>query len=218
MELLALCLDVGEGRQAACPRNVVRCSSDSSAELGDDYWLGTSPKGAPGDASDEHTPRCPPGDRDSDATDDEEFYQSPIHWMEVAGEELDNQQALCNVEAHVPEPEIDDSAERVVHELAARVRATSNPIMSMEHAGVHVKDKRKEKVDERMKELVYIGGVSLVDLDIEVTDKDLMMDSSESDDNVSPNPDSVGVRDGPRSSSHLWMQMLNLHPFWWLRK
>ena len=42
----------------------------------------------------------------------------------------------------------------------------------------------------------------LVDLnDIEVSDKDLMMDTSESNDDVSPNPDGVGVHDGPRSSS-----------------
>ena len=33
--------------------------------------------------------------------------------------------------------------------------------MSMEHAGECVKDKGKEKVDERMKKPVYIGGVPL---------------------------------------------------------
>ena len=71
---------------------------------------------------------------------------------------------MHSVEAHVPMPEIDDLIERVVHKSAACVRAASNPIMSMEHAGEHVKDKRKEKVDEKMKELVYIGGVPLVDL------------------------------------------------------
>ena len=42
----------------------------------------------------------------------------------------------------------------------------------------------------------------LVDLDdIEVSDKDLMMDTSKSDDNVSPNLDGVGLRDGPGLSS-----------------
>ena len=67
---------------------------------------------------------------------------------------------------------------------------------------MRIKDKGKEKINERMKEPMYIGGVTLVNLDnIEVSDKVLMMDTSESDDDVSPNLDGVGVCDGPGSSS-----------------
>ena len=48
-----------------------------------------------------------------------------------------------------------------------------------------------------MKELVFIGGVELVDLDdCDVTDKKLQYDNTNSDDNNSPNMDDVGVRDG----------------------
>ena len=162
------------------------------------------PEGVPGSASKNHTVWCPLGNWNFDTTNDEElhFYQSPIHLMEVAGEELNNQQAVLGAEAHVPAPKIDDSVEHTDHESTIHVRVASNPIMSMEHAVMRIKDKGKEKVDEIMKEPVYIGGVSLVDLDdIEVSDKDLMMDTSESDDVVSPNPDGVGVGDGLGSSS-----------------
>ena len=122
--------------------------------------------------------------------------------MEVAREEVDNQQAMRGAETHVPALEIDDSAELAIHESAVRAGAASNPIMSTEHARERVKDKEKEKVDERMKEPVYIRGVLLVDLDnMEVSDKDLMIDTSKSDDDVSPNPDGIGIRGGPRSCS-----------------
>ena len=51
-----------------------------------------------------------------------------------------------------------------------------------------------------MKDLVYIGGVLLVDLDdCNITDNKLLCDSSDFDNNISPNADSVGVRDGPGS-------------------
>jgi hypothetical protein len=44
----------------------------------------------------------------------------------------------------------------------------------MEPAGEHVTDKGKEKVDEKMKEPVFIGGVELIDLnDCDVTDRRL---------------------------------------------
>ena len=81
--------------------------------------------------------RRPPGDRNSDAIDDEElhFYQSPTHSMEVAGEELDNQQAVLGTEAYVPAPGIDDSVERADHESTAHAQAASNSIMNMEYAG-----------------------------------------------------------------------------------
>ena len=204
MEPSASCLDVGEGSQAAHPWNVVRRSAESSPKLRDDYWLGALPEGAPGDAPDEYLAQSPLGDQDSDATDDEEllFNQSPTHLMEVAGEEMDNQQAVHGAQAHVLALEINDLAERAVHESTARIGAALNPIMSMEHAEERAKDKEKEKIDERMKEPVYIGGVPLVNLDdIEVSDKDLMIDTYESNDNISPNPDEVGVCGGLGSCS-----------------
>jgi hypothetical protein len=53
-----------------------------------------------------------------------------------------------------------------------------------------------------MKEPVFIGGVELVDLDnCDVTDRKLQYDSTDSDNNESPNADGVGVRDGPGSCS-----------------
>jgi hypothetical protein len=69
-------------------------------------------------------------------------------------------------------------------------------------AGEHVTDKGKEKVDEKMKELVFIGGVELVDLDdCDVTERKVQCDSTNSDDDESPNADGVGVRDGLGSCS-----------------
>jgi hypothetical protein len=117
--------------------------------------------------------------------------------MEEAGEELDNQQAVRNAEAHVLAPERESS-----HDSAERGVAASNPIASMEPAAERITDKGKEKVDEKMKEPVFIGGVELVDLDnCDVTDRKLYCDSSDSDDDESPNADGVGVHDGPRSCS-----------------
>ena len=63
--------------------------------------------------------------------------------MEVVGEELDNQQALRGVEAHVLVLEIDNSAEHAAHDSVERAGATSNPIASREHVGEHVTDKGK---------------------------------------------------------------------------
>jgi hypothetical protein len=72
----------------------------------------------------------------------------------------------------------------------------------MEPAAECVTDKGKEKVDEKMKELVFIGGVELVNLDdCDVTDRKLQCDSSDSDDDESPNADSVGIRAGLGSCS-----------------
>ena len=71
--------------------------------------------------------------------------------MEVAGEEVDNQQAMRSVEAHVLAPKIDDIVEYVAHDSTERARAVSNPTTSTERAGEHVLDKRKGKVDEKMK-------------------------------------------------------------------
>jgi hypothetical protein len=117
--------------------------------------------------------------------------------MEVAGEELDNQQAARNAEAHVLAPERESS-----HDLAERAVAASNPIVSREPAGERVTDKGKEKVDEKLKEPVFIEGVELVDLDnCDVTDRKLQCDSTNSDDDKSPNADDVGVHDGPGSCS-----------------
>ena len=119
--------------------------------------------------------------------------------MEVAGKELDNQQALCGAEAHVLAPEIDDSAEHATHDSAERAGAASNPIASREHARKRVMNKRKEKVDEKMKEPMFIGDIPLVNLDdYDVTQNKLLCNSSDSDDDDSPNVDGVGVCDGPR--------------------
>jgi hypothetical protein len=53
-----------------------------------------------------------------------------------------------------------------------------------------------------MKEPVFIGGVELVDLDdCDVTNRKLQCDSTNSDDDESPNAVGVGVRDGPGSCS-----------------
>jgi hypothetical protein len=136
-----------------------------------------------------------PGGRDSNSTEDVDphSHQSQTKLMEVAGKELDNQQAVCNVEAHVLAYERESS-----HDSAKRGVATSNPIASTEPAAERVMDKGKEKVDEKMKEPVFIGGVELVDLDdCDVTDRKLQCDSIDSDDDESPNADGVGVRDGP---------------------
>ena len=122
--------------------------------------------------------------------------------MEMAREEVDNQQAVRGTEAHVLAPEIDDLAERTAHDLVERAGATSNPIASRERAGERVSNKGKKKVNEKMKELVYIRGVPLVNLDdYDVTNNKLLYDSSDSDDNISPNADGVGVRDGLGSCS-----------------
>jgi hypothetical protein len=80
--------------------------------------------------------------------------------MEVAGEELDNQQAARNAEAHVLAPERESS-----HDLAERAVAASNLVPSREPAAERITDKGKEKVDEKMKEPMFIGGVELVFLD-----------------------------------------------------
>jgi hypothetical protein len=154
---------------------------------------------ASGDAPDADTAQCTPGGRDSDSTEDEEphSHQSPIEPMEVAREELDNRQAARNAEAYILAPERESS-----HDSAERAVAASNPVASREPTGKRVMDKEKEKVDEKMKEPVFIGGVELVDLDdCDVTDRKLQCDSTNSDDDESPNADGVGVRDGLGSCS-----------------
>jgi hypothetical protein len=74
-----------------------------------------------------NTAQRTPGGRDSDSTEDEEphSHQSPTEPMEVAREELDNQQAARNVEAHVFAPERESS-----HDSAERAVAASNPVAS----------------------------------------------------------------------------------------
>jgi hypothetical protein len=98
-----------------------------------------------------------------------------------------------NAEAHVFVHERESS-----HDSVERGVGTSNPIASMEPTAERVTDKGTEKVDEKMKEPVFIGGVELVDLDdCDVTDRKLQCDSTDSNDDESPNADGVGVRDGP---------------------
>jgi hypothetical protein len=77
-----------------------------------------------------------------------------------------------------------------------------NPVAGREPAVERVTDKGKGKVDAKMKEPVFIGGIELVDLDdCDVTDRKLQCDSTDSDDDEGPNADGVGVRDGPGSCS-----------------
>ena len=140
-----------------------------------------------------------PSSWDSDAIEDEEphSYQSVTKLMEVVGEEVDNQQAVRGDEAHILALEIDDSVECATHDSIERVGAASNPIANREHAREHIIDKRKEKINEKMKELVFIGGVPLFDLDnYNVTDNKLLCNSCDSNGDISPNPDGVGVYDG----------------------
>jgi hypothetical protein len=157
-----------------------------------------------------------PGGRDSDSTEDEEphSHQSSSKPMEVAGEELDNQQAARNVEAHVLAPERESS-----HDSVERVVAASNPVASREPAGERVTGKGKEKVDEKMKELVFIGGVELVDLD----DCDVRIGSC-SVIALTRMTTRVPMRTALEYVMALdcahkpWIQMMNLHPGQWLQK
>ena len=55
--------------------------------------------------------------------------------MEVAGEEVDNQQVVCGVEAHILAPEIDDSIERAAHDSTEHAGAALNLITSRECPG-----------------------------------------------------------------------------------
>ena len=113
--------------------------------------------------------------------------------MEVAGEELDNQQVVHSAKAHVLSPEKESS-----HDSAKHAAVASNPIMSKEHARERIKDKGKEKINEKMKEPVFIEVVEFVDLDnYDATDKKLQCDSIDSNDNDCPNADGIGVRNGP---------------------
>jgi hypothetical protein len=117
--------------------------------------------------------------------------------MEVTGEELDNQQAAPNAEAHVHVPERESS-----QGIAKRAVATLNPAANSGAVAEYVTDKGKEKMEEKKKEPVFIGGVELVDLDdCDVFDKKLQCDNIDSDDDEGPNADDIGVRDGPRSCS-----------------
>jgi hypothetical protein len=117
--------------------------------------------------------------------------------MEVAGVELDNQQAARSAEAHVLAPERESSRDSAEGAVAA-----SNPVVGREPVGKRVADKGKEKVDEKMKEPVFIEGVELVNLDdCDVTDRKLQCNNTDSNDEDSPNADDVGVRDGPGSCS-----------------
>ena len=60
--------------------------------------------------------------------------------MEVAGEEVDNSQAMRGTKVHVLALEIDDSVECAAHDLAEHVGAALNPITNREHA--------RERVDK----------------------------------------------------------------------
>jgi hypothetical protein len=93
--------------------------------------------------------------------------------MEVAGVELDNQQAARSAEAHVLAPERESSRDSAEGAVAA-----SNPVVGREPVGKRVADKGKEKVDRK-----------------------LQCNNTDSNDEDSPNADDVGVRDGPGSCS-----------------
>ena len=58
-------------------------------------------------------------------------------------------------------------------------------------------DNGMEKVNEKIKKQVFIRGVPLVDLDdCDITNNKLLCNSSNLDDNISPNADGIGVCDG----------------------
>ena len=61
--------------------------------------------------------------------------------MEVAGEEVDNQQAVRGAEAHVLMPKIDDSTERATHDSVEHAGAASNPIASRKCVGERLSEK-----------------------------------------------------------------------------
>jgi hypothetical protein len=117
--------------------------------------------------------------------------------MEVTREELDNQQAVPNVEAHVLAPERESS-----QGTAERAIAALNPAAESGAVAERVTDKGKEKMEEKKKEPVFIGGIELVDLDdCDVPDRKLQCDSTNSNDDEGPNADGIGVCDGPGSCS-----------------
>jgi hypothetical protein len=117
--------------------------------------------------------------------------------MEATGEEQDNQQATPNAEAHVLASERESS-----QGIAERAIAASNPDANSEAVPERITDKWKEKMEEKKKEPVFIGGVELVDLDdCDVPDRKLQCDSTDSDNNEGPNADGIGVRNGPGSCS-----------------
>jgi hypothetical protein len=65
-----------------------------------------------------------------------------------------------------------------------------------------VKEKGKEKVEEKKKEAVFFKGVELVDLDdCDVPDMKLQCDSDDTDDDDAPNPEDMDIGDGGASSS-----------------
>jgi hypothetical protein len=73
-----------------------------------------------------------------------------------------------------------------------------------------VTDKEKEKMEEKKKELVFIGGVELIDLDdCNILDRKLQYDSTNSDDdegpNAAPHPDAVIVKQ-EASWFQLWVE------------
>ena len=104
---------------------------------------------------------------------------------------------MRGAEVHVLAPEIDDSTQHAAHDSAERARVVSNPIASREPAGERISNKRKEKVDEKMKEPMYIESVPLVNLDdCDVTVNKLLCDSSDSDGDISSNVGDIGIRDG----------------------
>jgi hypothetical protein len=78
---------------------------------------------------------------------------------EATGEELDNQQAAPNVEAHVLASERESS-----QGTAERALAASNPDANSKAVPERVMNKGKEKMEEK-KEPMFIGGVELVFLD-----------------------------------------------------
>jgi hypothetical protein len=65
-----------------------------------------------------------------------------------------------------------------------------------------IKEKGKEKVEEKKKETVFFKGVELVDLDdCNVPDMRLQCDNDDTDDDDAPNPEDMDVGDGGASSS-----------------
>ena len=122
---------------------------------------------------------------------------SSIELMHATGEQLDNQQASPNVEAHVLVPERESS-----QVTAERAVATSNLDADSEAILKCITDKWKQKVEEKTKEPVFIRSVELADLDdCNVPDRNLQCDNTDSDDDEGPNAGGIGIHDGSGSCS-----------------
>jgi hypothetical protein len=159
-----------------------------------DYWSSASMHEQSRNASDPPMFQHPPGGQDHYGPNDEESHPqgSLTKSMHRNAMHIDIQQASPlhqSVVVVLDRPSSDGSG---VHAHAASAANADS-----EAAPDHVIDKGKEKVEEKKKELVFIGGVELVDLDdCEVPDKRLECDSDDKNDNDISNAEGMDVSNG----------------------